>query len=230
MMDDRPDRFEEFLQEQAQEYNAPPPTPRAELWERISAARKQTSPVAKAGADDTLAFRPRAESSFRRWRPVLAYGVAAAAILAVGVAIGRVSSPTGTTPMPTPTQAAVTSVPDDSAERQERGALATRLVTVEHLTEVDAFLTEFRGRRASGEFTGQARDLLGTTRLLLDSKRVNDPRVKVLLQDLEGVLAQIATFDSTDRRNELALINDGIAQAHLRTRLKSEIPAGPVRM
>ena len=226
MMDDRPDRFEEFLREQAQEYHAPPPTPRAELWDRISAARKQAGPV--ADADDTLAFRPRAESTFRRWRPALYYGMAAAAILAVGVAIGRVSSPTGTTPMPTP--AVVAAAPDDSTDQQARGALATQLVTVEHLTEVDAFLTEFRGRRASGEFTGQASDLLGTTRLLLDSKRVSDPRVKVLLQDLEGVLAQIATFDSTDRRNELELINDGIAQAHLRTRLKSEIPAGPVRM
>ena len=228
MMDDRPDRFEEFLREQAQEYHAPPPTPRAELWDRISAARKQSGPVADAGADDTLAFRPRAESTFRRWRPALYYGMAAAAILAVWVAIGRVSSPTGTTPMPTP--ATVAAAPDDSTDQEERGALATQLVTVEHLTEVDAFLTEFRGRRASGEFTGQARDLLGTTRLLIDSKRVSDPRVKVLLQDLEGVLAQIATFDSTDRRNELELINDGIAQAHLRTRLKSEIPAGPVRM
>jgi len=228
MMDDKPDRFEDFLREQAQEYHAPPPTPRAELWDRISAARKQAPPVVNAGADDALAFRPRAESTFRRWRPALYYGLAAAAILAVGVAIGRVSSPTGTTPMPTPV--AVTAAPGDSVEQRERGALATRLVTVEHLTEVDVFLTEFRGRRASGEFTGQARELLGTTRLLLDSKRVSDARVKVLLQDLEGVLAQIATFDSTDRRNELELINDGIAQAHLRTRLKSEIPAGPVRM
>jgi hypothetical protein len=228
MMDDRPDRFEDFVREQAQEYNAPPPTPRAELWDRIGAARKQAAPVANAGADDPLAFRPRPESAFRRWRPALYYGMAAAAVLAVGVAIGRVSSPPGTTPLPT--QAAVTAAPDDSAQQQQRGALATRLVTVEHLTEVDAFLTEFRGRRASGDFTGQARDLLGTTRLLLDSKRVSDARVKVLLQDLEGVLAQIATFDSTDRRNELELINDGIAQAHLRTRLKSEIPAGPVRM
>lgn len=229
MMDDRPDRFEEFLREQAQEYHAPPPTPRAELWERISAARKQAAPVADARGSDTPVFRPRAESTVRRWRPALYYGMAAAAILAVGVAIGRVSNPTGTTPMPTP--AVVAAAPaDDSTEQQARGALATQLVTVEHLTEVDAFLTEFRGRRASGEFTGQARDLLGTTRLLLDSKRVSDPRVKVLLQDLEGVLAQIATFDSTDRRNELELINDGIAQAHLRTRLKSEIPAGPVRM
>lgn len=228
MMDDRPDRFEEFLREQAQEYHTPPPTPRAELWDRISAARKQSGPVADAGADDTLTFRPRAESTFRRWRPALYYGMAAAAILAVGVAIGRVSSPSGTAPMPTP--ATVAAAPDDSTDREVRGALATQLVTVEHLTEVDAFLTEFRGRRATGEFTGQARDLLGTTRLLIDSKRVSDPRVKVLLQDLEGVLAQIATFDSTDRRNELELINDGIAQAHLRTRLKSEIPAGPVRM
>jgi len=228
MMDDSQDRFEDFLREAARDYNAPPSTPRAELWERISAARKQAAPMAEAKADDILPLRP-AEPSFRRVRPVLYYGLAAAAILAVGVMIGRqTSTPAGTRQAPPPTVAAAPA--SDSTSQQERGELATRLVTVEHLTEVDAFLTEFRGRRAASEFTGQAHDLLGTTRLLLDSKRVSDSRVKVLLQDLEGVLAQIATFDSTDRRNELELINDGIAQAHLRTRLKSAIPAGHVRM
>jgi hypothetical protein len=227
MMDDSPDRFEDFLREAAQGYNAPPPTPKAELWERISAARKQRGPNGEAGADATIPFRPTAGASVRL-RPVLYYSIAAAAILAVGVAIGRMSTPPRGTAVPT--QAAVSAPANDSTERQERGALATELVTVEHLTEVDAFLTEFRGRRRGSEFTGQAHDLLSTTRLLLDSKRVSDARVKVLLQDLEGVLAQIATFDSTDRRNELELINDGIAQTHLRTRLRSAIPAGPVRM
>ncbi len=222
MMDEKPDRFEEFVRDAAREYHPPPPTPKAELWERIQAARQ----AAPAGRDDHD-IRPLPPGGAPRVRPVWYFGLAAAAILAVGIAIGRTSAPSagGRDTVPAVSAAA------ETEERRERGELATRLVAVQHLTEVDVFLTEFRSRDGeAAEFTGQASDLLGTTRLLIDSRRITDPRLKSLLEDLEGVLAQIATFDSTDRRNELELIDDGMAQTHLRTRLKNVIPAGPVRM
>ena len=41
MMDEREDRFDEILREAARDYNAPPPTPKAEMWERIAAAARQ---------------------------------------------------------------------------------------------------------------------------------------------------------------------------------------------
>ncbi|MGH7562349.1 MAG: hypothetical protein ACRENB_15170 [Gemmatimonadales bacterium] len=218
MTDDREDRFDEFLRTTAQEYHRPPEVPKEELWARIGAARRAAE-VAEP-KKQTLTLRPR--TPVRRWsvRPAFRYAIAAAALLAVGVALGRLSLPVADGPAGRPAAEAAGEV------RPERAELATRLVAVEHLTEVDAFLTEFRSGR--GEFTGPAQGLLGTTRLLLDSRRVSDPRLHRLLEDLEIVLAQIATFDSTDRRNELDLIADGIAETQLRARLKSAIPAGPI--
>lgn len=224
MMDEQRDRIEEILAEAAQDYHAPPPTPKAEMWERIRAARE----AARAGATrehrEAIPLYPLAP---RAWwtRPALRYGAAAAAILAIGVALGRLSTrpaPDGFPPVPR------MSALDTAASKQQADGLPTRMVAAQHLTEVDAFLTEFRAEEGEGEFGGQARRLLGTTRLLLDSRKVGDSRLRYLLQDLEIVLAQIATFDSTDRRNELDLIADGIAQTQLRSRIRSAIPAGPI--
>jgi hypothetical protein len=39
-------------------------------------------------------------------------------------------------------------------------------------------------------------------------------------------LAQIATLNPRQRRQDLDLIADGLAQSHLRTRLRNAIPAG----
>jgi hypothetical protein len=68
---------------------------------------------------------------------------------------------------------------------------------------------------------------VSTTRLLLDSKRVSDPRTRRLLEDLELVLVQIATMNPKDRAEDLNSIADGLAQNSLRTRLRNAIPAGP---
>ena len=92
---------------------------------------------------------------------------------------------------------------------------------------METFLTEFGTPNPPAGFTAEAHDLLGTTRLLIDSKRVTDPRTRQLLEDLELVLTQIATLDPKDHREDLDLIADGLAQSHLRTRLRNAIPAGP---
>ena len=91
---------------------------------------------------------------------------------------------------------------------------------------METFLTEFGTRAPAADFAGQAQDLLTNTRLLLDSKRVADVRTRKLLEDLELVLAQIATLNPRQRRQDLDLIADGLAQSHLRTRLRNAIPAG----
>ena len=84
---------------------------------------------------------------------------------------------------------------------------------------------------AAQDLAPQARQLLSSTRLLLDSKRLTDPRTRKLLEDLELVLVQIATLDPKDRREDLDLIADGLAQNHLRTRLRNAIPSDPtIRM
>lgn len=68
------DRIDELMAEAARGYNAPGPVPREEMWTRIQAARR--------------AQHRTTASSGRRWIwPGL--GVAAAAVLALGIALGR---------------------------------------------------------------------------------------------------------------------------------------------
>src|SRR5207245_552109 len=74
------DRFDERLRQAAQDYHRPPATPREELWHRIAAAR---------------AARRRHVIVVR---PTLRWGVGIAAVLALGVAIGRWSARRGESP------------------------------------------------------------------------------------------------------------------------------------
>jgi hypothetical protein len=85
--------------------------------------------------------------------------------------------------------------------------------------------------RLDPQFVAAARDLLTTTRLMLDSPAANDPRLQPLLEDLELVLAQITQLPAErGRKNEMDLINQGLNQRSVLTRLRTAspaIPAGP---
>jgi hypothetical protein len=216
MMDDREDRLDNLIRDAARDYNAPPATPRAEMWEAIRASREAARTEVRP-----LVVRP-ARSPLR-----LVFGIAA--LLALGVAIGRLTVPArdgASAPAAQPTLAASPEAASSAPEQRERGEAAARYATDDHLTQVETFLTEFGTRPAASDFTAQAQDLLTDTRLLLDSKRVVEPRTRKLLEDLELVLAQIATLDPRAKARDRDLIADGLAQSHLRTRLRNAIPAG----
>jgi hypothetical protein len=65
----------------------------------------------------------------------------------------------------------------------------------EHLARTVALLTKVRNEDPvngpASDLSSGARELLGTTRLLLDEPRLRDERTRRLLQDLELVLVQI---------------------------------------
>jgi hypothetical protein len=201
------DRLDERIREGARQYNAPPETPREEMWARIAEARhaRATSPAPQ---------RPEARVlPLRRWRWA-ALAAAAAAILAVGVGIGR--------------QTVVTEVPVVAGP--STNAAAYRLATQEHLGQSEAFLTLFRASFGSqGDYrlaSASARQLLATNRLLLDSPAAVDPRTRLLLEDLELVLAEIAQLSPSSRSGDLDLIRDGIEQGDVMPRLRTAVPAG----
>ena len=202
MMDGLEDRQDAWLKNAAQDYHAPPPVPRAEMWERIQAARRGT-----------------AVTPLRRRNPWMV-PLAVAATLLLGIAIGRFALPS------TPAAAPGTSTVGATSQTHNRGGLAAQLVTADHLSQAETFLTEFGAQPAEIDLPAKARQLLATTRLLLDSKRVENPATRQLLEDLEFVLVQIATLDPQDRHEELGLIADGLAQNHLRTRLRNAVPTG----
>ncbi len=207
----------ERLLDDAADYNAPPAPPREEMWSEI---RRRV--WAEAADGEAIDLDARREAKNRRWSPrrwtPWALGFAAAAMLAVGFGLGRVSRPA----LPGPQSgAAGTTI----AKRSDSSgpSLPVRLATAEHMDEAEALLTVYRtahdeeDRAATAKW---ARDLLGTTRLLLDSRVGKDPKMADLLSDLELVLVQIADADGSGSE-EQKLIADGIDDTQLLAKLRS---------
>jgi hypothetical protein len=199
MMDDR---FEDEVGRAAQDYHRPPETPREEIWARLTAERAR-----RREARATIVLRP-----WVRW------GLAAAAVLAVGVGIGRLTVPRGGAGVADAGRA-----PSD---------VAYHVAATQYLTRTEALLTDFRaeasgghGSRPDAQFAAQARDLLVTTRLMLDSPAAKDQRLKSLLEDLEVMLAQIAQLPADRSGNDVEFINQGLDQRSVLLRLRAASPA-----
>jgi hypothetical protein len=203
------DQLDERLREAARSYNAPPETPREEMWARIQAGRRVPG---QRGSGAARQWIERVHPLRRRyWMP---WAAAAAAVLAVGIGIGRMS----VQPQPT------------VWEGPSANATTYRLATQEHLSQSEAFLTLFRTsleeRTDHRLASASARQLLATNRLLLDSPAAVEPATRLLLEDLELVLAEIAQLSPRWREQDLQLIRDGIERGNVMPRLRTAVPAG----
>jgi hypothetical protein len=144
-------------------------------------------------------------------------GLAAAATLAIGFGLGRITEPGPATPP------VASVVPEKAPPPGPSGAsLPARMAAADHLGEAEAMLTLFRStdRADDREATARwARDLLGTTRMMMDSRVGEDPEMADLLGDLELVLVQIANAAADPEDDEL--IEEGIQERQLMTKLRS---------
>lgn len=196
------DRFEERIREAARDYHQPPETPRQEMWTAIEARRRRRA------APRIFILQPA-------WR----WGLSMAAVLLVGVAIGLWLRPESQGSVP-------------ASGLATRSDLAYGVAAVQYLNRTETLLTGFRADARAGRvdtlFIDQARELLTSTRLLLQSPAIRDPRLKPLLEDLELVLAQIALLPGGRRDTlDVNLITQGMDQQSVLTRLRTAIPAGP---
>jgi hypothetical protein len=134
-------------------------------------------------------------------------------------------------PSQSPSQAGSRSLSASATERRGNSA-AFAAVTAEHLGRVETLLTSFRAESESGkvdpQITSWAGDLLGTTRLLLDSPGADDPRLHKLLGDLEIVLTQITQLSAEQgsTSDELQLIDQSLRSHDVMTRIRGATPAG----
>jgi len=227
------DRFDDQLREAAHDYNAPPETPRDLMWQRIVAARKEGTRVGgKDHADDILhdpeigPFRRSLVPSFPRslvpsFPRSLRWPVGIAALLALGIGLGRMTAPTPDSPAPM-------TVVTEPASRES--GVAYQLAATEHLSQSETFLTLFRAsvRQGGNEqlASSTARQLLATNRLLLDSPAATDNRTRILLQDLELVLAQIAQLSGRPSSPDLDFITNGLDDSGVMSRLRTAVPSG----
>lgn len=273
--DERPseERIGELLRRHEGLYHDPPETPREGMWARIEAARK-------AGGEE----RGRVASVFplapRRW---WLGSLAVAAVLALGIALGRVSMreeadrqgaagpPVATLEAPAEREpdtgarvepgvepgaepGAEVAAPEEmaavspeiaprrvapvpaAAEPEARTPRAAssrdlyRLASQQMLGQAEALLVQYRSDRAADRIdpaVGRwARDVLSSTRLLLDSPAADDPGMRGLLEDLELVLAQIVQRTGQADPLDDEMIDQTIEDRDLMPRLRGAIPTG----
>jgi hypothetical protein len=208
------EKMDAAIRELASEYRRPPETPRDQMWARIRAERSD---------------RARVVPSPRRvgWT---VWAVGLAAMLVIGVALGRFTAPELGRPE-------VAAGPDsvNGAMMADAVPAAYRVATSEHLSRVETFLTVFSGGVEAGNVGGAdlerpARQLLRRTRLLRESPVASDDVVlRALLDDVEFVLLQIASYARVGDEDELGFVEQGINQRSVLLRLRSAMPSAPAR-
>jgi hypothetical protein len=105
-----------------------------------------------------------------------------------------------------------------------------RLASQQMLGQAEALLAQYRADRAAERIdpaVGRwARDVLTSTRLLLDSPASDDREMRSLLQDLELVLAQIVQRTGQADPLEDEMIERTIEDRDLMPRLRGAVPVG----
>jgi hypothetical protein len=108
-----------------------------------------------------------------------------------------------------------------------------RVAATQTLVQAEALLTSYRADEGSRDPLAMqqaarwARDVLSSTRLLIDSPAGRDPQMRALLGDLELILAQLVQLSGTPlQANERDLIERAMRERDLLPRLRSAVPAG----
>lgn len=205
------EQFEDYLKRALRELDPVPPAPREAMWARIEEQRR------------TAKVAPQIGLAKRTW---IGWGVGLAAMLAIGVGLGRLSVRNASETVNAPL---AVSTPVTGATRSEPvNRTAYQLTVAHHLTSAEALLTSFKTQpqgTLDPEIAVWARDLLTNTRMLLDSPAADDPKVAALLEDLELVIAQIARL-SAPSSVERELIREGIQKTDVLPRLRASQAAG----
>lgn len=222
--DDRP--LEPPLDALARAYHAPGEAPVEAMWARI-AARRADVPARRPSAGEVppplAPHEPTPVIDLASRRRRLPAWLAAAAVLALGIGIGRYALPGDPTAAPAVAAAPDAAPPAAGANAGARTA-AFEVAAAAHLAQTETFLELFRDAARDGR-TGTVpvegvRSLLSSNRLLLDSPAAADPRLRPLLEDLELVLMEIAQYGATRRASDLDLITDGLEQGGVLSRLR----------
>ncbi len=214
------EQMQELLRGAKDSYRVPAEPPIDAMWARIERESfdvPASMPVVfgNGRAMEVPTLRPR---GVRRW---MAPAAGIAATLLVGIGIGRVSK---VTPEATPLPPVVEAAPSASVAPPSDPLLRA---TSEYLAQTVALLASLPrdsvGQKltADTKFVADARALLGTTRLLMDSPAATDPRMRDLFQDLELVLAQVAQLRTAPRAQELTFIAEAMNERDVVPRLRT---------
>jgi hypothetical protein len=241
-------QFDAWIEKAAPMLNVPPATPRADMWDAIQA---------KIAAPQTDGVIPlRRQRRWYIPTAIAAALLLGIAIDRVYVRTTNETQSPGPS-LASTERVASTSAPRGSSAPEPRIALPStvrrapnatgpataspadpsrlyRLAAAQTLTQAEALLTAYRAGDVTARDPQTARQLgtwgrevLSSTRLLMDSPAGDDPSLRALFSDLELVLVQIihlsgAPLDAADR----ALIDEVLKSRDLLPRIRTAVPAG----
>lgn len=201
------DQFDRLLKNAGDHYNVPPVNaPLNEMWAAI----------------ETETFGRRIEARPARWSLLANPWLRMAAVLVLGVVIGRGS--TVLTPAePAPETVATVTTETDAASYE--------LTTERYLGQTVALLVglpgQLRSGRADSAFISKAGESLATLRLLMDSPAANEPRLRALFEDLELVLVQVVQMPRNGSTTDAKLIRQAMQERDVMPRLRDAVADTP---
>ena len=199
------ENFERLMKEAAETYRRPPTAPMDEMWATIDAETFGTK----------LPSTRRLSLMANPWLRM-------AAVLVLGVAIGRGSMMRQKQPAP--------AIRSTAASAQET-ADSYQLTTDRYLGQTVALLVQLPKQLQSGQtdtaFLARANQSLTTLRLLMDSPAANHPRLRSLCEDLELVLVQVVQMPKGGSTADANLIRQAMQQRDVMPRLRDAVAETP---
>jgi hypothetical protein len=163
-----------------------------------------------------------------RWNRTL---LPLAAMLVLGFGIGQVSPTLLRQPARADRTGTAPAATADALARPTGDAAPFVGIAADYLERVTALLVTLADANRRGQpleqASAQARDLLATTRLLLDSPQAEAPHLQDLLDDLELVLAQIARLPRRAAQPDVYLIDQTLDQREVLPRLRVMLAENP---
>lgn len=201
------ENFERLMKDAAETYRRPPKAPLDEMWASIEAETFGTR----------LPVNRRLSLMANPWLRM-------AAVLVLGVAIGRGSMLLQKKSAPAPaSQSTVVSAQD--------GADSYQLTTDRYLGQTVALMVQLPKQLQSGHtdsaFVAQANQSLTTLRLLMDSPAASNPRLRSLFEDLELILVQVVQMPKGGNAADATLIRQAMQQRDVMPRLRDAVAETP---
>jgi hypothetical protein len=217
--------------EAAASYHAPPESvPRDAMWAAIQARRAPQSTVPGVVIRPDVVVPPplvvthTTRREVRRLMPRWAIAMATAAAVVLMVSVARQRAATRASE-PVARNAATV-----AAQASADSGAAWRVASTEHFGVAETMLTALGTStdvQSDRQLTAWSRDLLESTRLLMDSPAGRDPRRRLLLQELELILVQLVESGPVLRSDDRSVLDQLLSQSSLLlTRIRTTVPAG----
>jgi hypothetical protein len=204
------DRLDKIIDTAADHYNVPPVNPPFEqMWTAIEA--EAFSPKVQS-----IAPAPRTSLVNNPWLRM-------AAVLVLGVAIGRFT--TMQQPAETPDLTVASTQPAIDVEASYQ--LSAERYLGQAVTLVAGLPKQLQSGRIDSAYVARASESLTQLRMLMDSPAASNPRLRALFEDLELVLVQVVQMPATDNAIDAKLIRQAMREKDVMPRLVDAVAETP---